>query len=85
VAARHYATSIDLDADFKRAAAVPDGATQKAAHSLRAEACTGAHGETGDSQKPRKTSSKHGVTLRRTSVHRSRMGGTGLEPVTSSL
>jgi len=33
VAAQHYATSIDLDADFRRAAALPDEAQQKAQQS----------------------------------------------------
>jgi len=46
VAATHYATSIDLNADFRRAAALPDGAQQqaqqKAQQSASGRACTGA-------------------------------------------
>ncbi len=50
VAARHYATSIDLDADFQRAAA--GKAQQKAQQTVTASEDPAMTGETGDDAKP---------------------------------
>ncbi|HEX2973838.1 MAG TPA: hypothetical protein VHP11_16010, partial [Tepidisphaeraceae bacterium] len=41
VAARHYATSVDLDGDFRRAAGLVDQAQQKAQQSAAGKPCQG--------------------------------------------
>jgi transposase len=57
VAAKHYATSIDLDADFRRAAGLPSEAQQKAQQSASAD---GGQGETREQAEHTETPEKQG-------------------------
>ncbi len=74
IAAKHYATSIDLNADFKRAS----GAVQKAVQYLHEMPCVAVKPETETCDNSRVF----------TTMHRNRnmkMGLNGFEPLTSSL
>lgn len=79
VAAKHYATSVDLDGDFRRAAGK---VAQKAAqHDVKLEATEGKV-ESNDIEKPPEIAVD---CTECASVQSLKVGGTGLEPVTPSV
>ena len=61
MAATHYATSIDLDADFRRAVALPSGEQQKAQQSASAD---GEHGVPANTPDHAATPKKQGSDTR---------------------
>lgn len=89
VAAKHYAMSVDLDSDFRRATGLDTKAQQNTQQSAAAgdgqqKTTAGAGGEK-SSETSVNTQDSQAVSTAGTLSGRESMGATGLEPVTSSL
>lgn len=84
IAARHYATSVALDADFQRATAVPEAA-QNPAHSAHDSPRNTATPDNAEPENPQRTPEKVLVSLGDADCRDCLVGGKGLEPLTFSV
>ena len=85
IAARHYATSVDLDADFRKAAGLDGKAQQNAQQSAAVGDKSEVTGFPTNAKKPSKSPQNAVGATADNCCENASMGVTGLEPVTPSL